>query len=199
MPPVSLVAGLGNPGSRYAKHRHNIGFMLADCLAKHYGCSGWREKYTALIADGRIMDTHITLIKPQTFMNRCGLPLAQLLRFTKTETRQLVVVHDELDLPPGKIRVKRGGGSGGHNGLKDIDRHIGADYWRVRIGIGRPDIAQEADRHVLANFAKTDYAWLTPLLAALVTHWGLLYTGADDESASRFMNAIALAQQETTT
>lgn len=165
---------------------------MADRLWQVYEFSPWREKYTSHFARGRIANHDTILIKPQTFMNKVGLPIAQFLRFFKIETRNLLVVHDELDLPRGKIRLKHGGSSGGHNGLKDIDRHIGADYWRLRIGIGRPPEGQDADKHVLANFTPNDHAWLAPLCDSMLANWGLLYNSnnTDDEAASRFMNAV---------
>lgn len=174
--------------------------MLADRLFDAYEFSPWREKYTAHFARGSIATHQVILIKPQTFMNKTGLPIAQFLRFFKLEARQLLVVHDELDLARGKIRLKYGGGSGGHNGLKDIDRHIGSDYWRLRIGIGRPPLGQDADKHVLANFTAHDHTWLNPLIDSMLANWGVLYNSDNnsdtmDEAASRFMNAVALKKE----
>ena len=125
---MRLLAGLGNPGSNYAMNRHNVGFLAVDRLADRHGCSPWKKKGSSLISDGRIGSEKIILVKPQNFMNKSGLPIAEIARFHKIDTNDIFVFHDELDLAAGKLRVKTGGGHGGHNGLRDIDRHIGVDY-----------------------------------------------------------------------
>ncbi len=166
---MRLLAGLGNPGSIYAKNRHNVGFLAVDRLADRHGCSPWKKKGPSLISDGRIGSEKILLVKPQSFMNKSGLPIAEIARFHKIDTNDIFVFHDELDLATGKLRVKTGGGHGGHNGLRDIDRHIGVDYWRVRIGIGRPpNEAMDVKSWVLADFGRDEQTgWLQTLLDAM--------------------------------
>ena len=168
---MRIVAGLGNPGDRYASHRHNVGFMLVDQLAADYGFSSWKAKHGGLLAEGRIDAEKIILFKPQSYMNKSGLPVETLLQFYRLSADDLIVVHDEIDLSAGKIRVKHDGGHGGHNGLRDIDRHIGPAYWRLRIGVGRSRFKAEVDQHVLSDFDKDDRIWLTPLLSALSDLW----------------------------
>ena len=166
---MRLFAGLGNPGSNYALNRHNVGFLAVDRLADRHGCSPWKKKGPSLISDGRIGSEKIILVKPQSFMNKSGLPIAEIARFHKIDTNDIFVFHDELDLAAGKLRVKTGGGHGGHNGLRDIDRHMGSDYWRVRIGIGRPPHeAMDVKSWVLADFGRDEQTgWLATLLDAM--------------------------------
>ena len=166
---MRLLAGLGNPGSNYAMNRHNVGFLAVDRLAYWHGCSPCKKKGSSLISDRRIGSKKIILVKPQSFMNKSGLPIAEIARFHKINTSDILVFHDELDLAAGKLRVKTGGGHGGHNGLRDIDRHIGVDYWRIRIGIGRPPHkAMDAKSWVLADFGRDEQTdWLPTLLAAM--------------------------------
>lgn len=173
---MRLFAGLGNPGLAYAMNRHNVGFMALDCLANRYGFSPWKKKGSALTSNGKIGSEKIILIKPQSFMNRSGLPIAEIVRFHKIDSNNVFVFHDELDLAVGKLRVKAGGGHGGHNGLRDIDRHIGADYWRVRIGIGRPpNESMDVTAWVLANFCHSEQSsWLPSLLEAIADEAGRL-------------------------
>ena len=182
-----LFAGLGNPGAKYANYRHNVGFMAADAIARRHSFSPWSKKFQALVAEGRIGDEKIVLIKPQTFMNLSGQSVGEALRFYKLDPSALTVFYDELDLAPGKVRVKTGGGAGGHNGIRSIDGHVGKDYRRVRIGIGHPGIKEMVTHHVLGDFAKADHEWLDPLLDAIADNAGLLVKG--DESG--FMNKLA--------
>lgn len=184
-----LIAGLGNPGSQYAANRHNVGFMAADEIHRRHGFSPWTKKFQALIANGVIGGEKVILIKPQTFMNLSGQAIGEAMRFYKLALGDLVVIYDELDLPAGKVRVKTGGGSGGHNGIKSVDAHCGKDYRRVRLGIGHPGIKQMVSNHVLGNFAKADGIWLEPLLEALAANTELLVNKDD----AGFMNRIALA------
>lgn len=188
-----LIAGLGNPGPRYAKQRHNIGFMAADAIARRQSFSGWSSKFKAQIAEGSIGDEKILLIKPQTFMNLSGEAVGQALRFYKLTTSDLIVIYDELDLQPGKVRIKTGGGSGGHNGIKSIDAHCGKDYRRLRLGIGHPGHKERVNTHVLGDFAKSDRQWLDPLLEAIGDHCGLLVRGDN----SSFLNKLSLAAGNT--
>ena len=166
---MRLLAGLGNPGSNYAMNRHNVGFLAIDWLADRHGCSPWKKKGPSLISDGRIGSEKIILVKPQSFMNKSGRPIAEIARFHKIDPNDTFVFHDELDLATGKLRVKTGGGHGGHNGLRDIDRHMGVDYWRVRIGIGRPpNEAMDVKSWVLADFGRDEQTgWLQTLLDAM--------------------------------
>lgn len=184
-----LIAGLGNPGPRYAMQRHNIGFMAADAIARRQSFSGWSNKFKAEIADGQIGDQKVLLIKPQTFMNLSGDSVGQALRFYKLTASDLIVIYDELDLQPGKARIKTGGGSGGHNGIKSIDAHCGKDYRRLRLGIGHPGQKERVNPHVLGDFAKADHQWLDPLLDAIGDHCDLLVRGEE----SSFLNKLALA------
>jgi peptidyl-tRNA hydrolase, PTH1 family len=186
---VLLIAGLGNPGSQYAANRHNIGFMAADEIHRRHGFSPWARKFKALVADGIIDGEKTILIKPQTFMNLSGQAVGEAMRFYKLTVGDLVVIYDELDLPAGKVRVKTGGGAGGHNGIKSIDAHCGKDYRRVRLGINHPGVKDMVSSHVLGNFAKADSEWLEPLLEAVATNAGSLVHKDD----SGFMNRVSLA------
>jgi PTH1 family peptidyl-tRNA hydrolase len=184
---MRIVAGLGNPGDRYALHRHNVGFMLVDQLAADYGFSPWKAKHGGLLAEGRIDAEKIILFKPQSYMNKSGLPVETLLHFYRMSADDLIVVHDEIDLAAGKIRVKIDGGHGGHNGLRDIDRHIGTAYWRLRIGVGRSRFKAEVDQHVLSDFDKNDRTWLDPLLSVLSDLWPCWQTKGHEA----FMTAVS--------
>jgi peptidyl-tRNA hydrolase, PTH1 family len=186
-----LFAGLGNPGAKYAFYRHNVGFMAADAIHRRHSFSPWTKKFQALLAEGRIGGEKIMLVKPQTFMNLSGQSVGEALRFFKLDPSALTVFYDELDLAPGKVRVKTGGGAGGHNGIRSIDGHVGRDYRRVRIGIGHPGVKELVTPHVLGDFAKADGEWLHPLLDAIADNAELLVGG--DESG--FMNRLALAVQ----
>ena len=163
-----LWVGLGNPGSSYAKNRHNVGFMALDYLAEAYRFADWRQTKPAAETSGLVGTTKIRLLKPLSYMNRSGLPVAQMAKYYDIAPENILVFHDDIDLGAGKIRVKQGGGHGGHNGLRDIDRHIGKEYWRVRIGVGRPDVRQDVDKWVLSDFTKQEQTdWLDALLAAI--------------------------------
>lgn len=186
---MHVIAGLGNPGSRYAGNRHNIGFMAADAIARANGFSGWSKKFKAEIAEGELAGEKVLLMKPQTFMNLSGEAVGEALRFYKLDPSQLTVIYDELDLAPGKARIKVGGGNGGHNGIKSLDAHIGKDYRRVRLGIGHPGVKEMVTGHVLGDFAKADRVWLDPLLDAIADNAAMLVKGED----SQLMNKLALA------
>jgi peptidyl-tRNA hydrolase, PTH1 family len=185
---MKLLVGLGNPGNQYQGNRHNIGFMALDAIAREHGISQFRSKHAGLLAEGSIAGEKVLLLKPQTFMNRSGDSVQQAAKFFKIEPADIIVFYDELDLGPGKVRVKIGGGNGGHNGLRSIDPQIGLDYKRVRLGIGHPG-KEFVTPHVLGDFAKADQAWLTPLLEGIGKHASLLLKGDD----AGFMNKLALA------
>lgn len=184
-----LVAGLGNPGPRYAKHRHNIGFMAADAIARRHSFSPWSKKFKGEVAAGQIAGEKVLLIKPQTMMNLSGNAVGEAMRFYKLSPADLIVIYDELDLAPGKVRIKTGGGNGGHNGIKSIDAHCGKDYRRMRLGIGHPGHKERVNAHVLGDFAKADRDWLDPLLDAIGDNFNMLLS--TDESG--FLNKLAIA------
>ena len=185
---MKLLVGLGNPGGQYEGNRHNIGFMALDAIAREHGITQFRSKHSGTLAEGTIGGEKVILLKPQTFMNRSGDSVQQVAKFYKIEPADIIVLYDELDLAPGKVRVKVGGGNGGHNGLRSIDPQIGLDYKRVRLGIGHPG-KEFVTHHVLGDFAKADQAWLEPLLDGIGKHIPLLLKGDD----SGFMNKLALA------
>jgi PTH1 family peptidyl-tRNA hydrolase len=187
---MKLIVGLGNPGSQYEGNRHNIGFMAVDAIARTHNAGPWRQKHGGLLSEVTIGGEKTLLLKPQTFMNRSGDSVQAAAQFYKLSPADIIVLYDELDLAAGKVRVKMGGGNGGHNGLRSIDPQIGLDYRRVRLGIGHPG-KEHVTRHVLGDFAKADRDWLDPLLDALARNAGLLLSGDD----SGFMNKLALAVQ----
>src|SRR3546814_7405671 len=159
-----LVVGLGNPGPQYAYHRHNIGFMAVDDIVHRHGLGPWKSRFLGHAAEGVLDGVKVLALKPATVMNRSGPAVGEAMRFYKLQPAEVIVIHDDLDLAPDKCRVKRGGGHGGHNGLRSIDQHIGQDYWRVRLGIGHPGDKALVNGYVLHDFAKSDEAWLDPLL-----------------------------------
>ena len=183
-----LLVGLGNPGGQYAGHRHNVGFMALDRIAEDNGFGPWKSKFQGQLSEGRLGNDKALLLKPSTFMNESGRAVREAVQFYKLDLKDVVVFHDELDLAPGKVRVKTGGGNGGHNGLRSIDAHCGKDYRRVRIGIGHPGHKDRVTGHVLGNFAKSDEEWLTPLLDEIARHADLLAQGED----AQFMNRVAM-------
>lgn len=185
---VVLVAGLGNPGRSYAGHRHNIGFMALDRAAGSNGFGPWRSKFQGEIAEGRVAGRRVILLKPATFMNESGRAVGEAARFLKVPPQDIIVVHDELDLAPGKCRMKVGGGHAGHNGLRSIHAHIGPDYARARLGIGHPGDKRLVSGYVLHDFAKADDLWLTPLLDGFSDGFAKLVTGDD----AGFQNAVAV-------
>jgi len=182
-----IIAGLGNPGRDYENTRHNIGFMAIDAIYAQGSFSPWRAKFHALIAEGVIQGKKALLVKPQTYMNNSGQALAAILQFYKLPPANLVVLHDELDIAPAKLRVKTGGSDGGHNGLKSIDAHCGKDYCRIRLGISHPGQGKDlVHNHVMGNFSKAERIWLEPLLVAIGRNIGLI-AGGDSNS---FMNKV---------
>ena len=183
-----LFAGLGNPGPRYARQRHNIGFMAVEAIARRHGFGRWQRAFEAEAAEGRIGGEKVICLKPQTFMNESGRAVGAALRYFKLPTAALTVFHDELDLAPGKLRVKKDGGHGGHNGLRSLDAYIGKDYWRVRLGIGHPGHKDAVHGYVLHDFAKTDGAWLDKELDAVAAEAERLAAG----DGPGFMSRVAL-------
>jgi PTH1 family peptidyl-tRNA hydrolase len=183
-----LIAGLGNPGSQYAKNRHNAGFIVVDELHAHYKFGPWKSKFDGLLSEGTLGGRKTYLLKPQTFMNLSGDSVGAALRFFKLQPEALVVVHDEIDLAAGKLKVKSGGGDAGQNGLRSITATLGPDYRRVRLGIGHPGEKTKVTGHVLQNFSKDDIGWLKPLVMAMVEAAPLL---AKDDDAG-FMSKVAL-------
>ena len=189
-----LIAGLGNPGPKYANNRHNIGFMAADLVARRHSFSPWQKKFSGEICEGMLNGEKTILIKPQTFMNNSGQAVGEALRFHKLEPSSLVVIYDELDLIPGKLRVKTGGGSGGHNGIRSIDQHCGPDYRRVRLGIGHPGSKDQVHNWVLGDFAKSDKVWLEEFLDAIADATPLL--ASKDEGAFATKVALLLSRND---
>ncbi len=188
---MQLWIGLGNPGPQYALHRHNVGFMALDTLAEVHDFGPVQKKFQGWTQDGRIGSERLILLKPATFMNESGRAVSEALRFFKLGPEALTVFHDELDLAPFKVKVKTGGGTAGHNGLRSIDQHIGPDFRRVRLGIGHPGHKDRVTGYVLGNFAKNEQDDLVEMLGALAAEAPWLAAG--DEV--RFMNDVALRQQ----
>ena len=182
-----LIAGLGNPGESYARHRHNVGFMAAEKIADTHRFSPWRPRYRGLVSEGVLSGRKTLLLKPMTYMNDSGGSVGDAARYLKIPLDSIVVVHDELDLAPGKVRLKTGGSDAGHNGLRSISASLGPEYRRVRIGIGHPG-APAVLSYVLHDFSKADKDWLTPLLDAIAEASPLLARNDD----AGFMNRVAL-------
>jgi len=185
---MKLLVGLGNPGAKYAGNRHNIGFMALDRIAGDHGFTPWKSKFQAQMSEGTLGGSKVILLKPQTFMNNSGQSVGEALRFYKLTPADVVVFHDELDLAPGKCRVKQGGGHAGHNGLRSIHAHIGADYGRVRLGVGHPGHKDAVSGYVLRDFPKADQDWLDDLLRGIADGAASLARG----DGGKFMNAVAL-------
>lgn len=184
---MKLLVGLGNPGARYAMNRHNIGFLALDRIAEDHGMGPWRSRFQGLTAEGRVGAQKVVLLKPQTFMNLSGQSVGEAMRYLKLEPADVIVLHDELDLPPGKLRMKQGGGHAGHNGLRSIHQHVGADYHRLRLGIGHPGHKDRVAAYVLSDFAKAEMEMLEDLLRGISRGAEALLAG----DGPRFMNAVA--------
>ena len=188
-----LWVGLGNPEPGMARQRHNIGFMALDVIAARHGFGPWRQRFKGLVAEGSVGGVKVLGLKPQTYMNDSGASVQAAAAFFKLEPGDITAVHDELDLVPGKVRVKRGGGAAGHNGLRSMDRMLGSpDYWRVRLGIGHPGAKERVTGHVLGDFAKVDREWLVATLDAVADAAPLLAAGKPED----FMTKVALLTQD---
>ena len=188
---MHLIVGLGNPGDKYSRNRHNIGFLAVEEIARRHAFPPFREKFKGLISEGTIAGEKVLILKPQTWMNSSGESIEAAQQFYKLAPADITVIYDEIDLVPGKSRIKRGGGNGGHNGLRSIDPRIGTDYRRVRLGVGHPGHKDAVMPHVLGDFSKADREWLEPLLAALADNANLLIIGDDNT----LMNKLAIAVQ----
>jgi PTH1 family peptidyl-tRNA hydrolase len=188
---LQLWVGLGNPGPQYALNRHNVGFMAADAIGEIHGFGPVQKKFSGWLQEGRIGGEKILLLKPATYMNESGRSVSEALRFYKLGTEALTVFHDELDLAPFKVKVKQGGGTAGHNGLRSIDQHLGPDFRRVRLGIGHPGHKDRVTGYVLGNYAKAELDPLTDMLGAVAAEAEWLARGDD----TRFMNDVALRLQ----
>ncbi|MFQ5776189.1 MAG: aminoacyl-tRNA hydrolase [Kiloniellaceae bacterium] len=186
-----LLVGLGNPGPRHAENRHNIGFMALDEIVRRHGFGRWRVRFQGQVAEGRIGTHKVLALKPQTYMNDSGRAVGEAARFYKLDPSQVIVLYDDIDLRPGKVKVKTGGGHGGHNGLRSIDAHIGRDYRRVRLGIGHPGHKDLVHGYVLRDFAKADAPWRDKLLEAVAGELPLLLDGNEGAFMSRVAHLTA--------
>jgi len=188
---MQLFVGLGNPGARYARNRHNIGFLAVDQIARRHGFSPWRRRFQGETSEGSFERERVILLKPMTYMNESGRAVQEAANFFKLGAGEITVFQDELELPPAKVRVKVGGGIAGHNGLRSLSSHIGNDYRRVRLGIGHPGVKELVHSYVLADFARDDASWVTALCEAVADNAALLAAGRD----STFQNKVHLAMQ----
>ena len=188
---MRLFVGLGNPGSGYANNRHNLGFMAVDAIAKSHGFPPWRSKFQGLATDAQFAGDKVVLLKPSTFMNESGRSVAEAVNFYKLDIDDVLVLFDEIELAPGKIRVKKGGGHAGHNGIRSIAAHLGQEFWRVRLGVGHPGDKNRVSGYVLQDFAKSDAKWVEAIVSAIADEADLLVQGEDN----RFMTAVAQVMQ----
>jgi len=186
-----LFVGLGNPGPRFADNRHNIGFMVVQAIARGHGIAPWRKRFLGVAVEGTIAREKLLLLLPGTFMNDSGRAVQNAASFYKLAAGEIVVFHDEVDLPQAKVRVKVGGSDAGHNGLRSITAHLGNDYKRVRIGIGKPDVKELVPRHVLGDFTKDEWPWVQALCEVIAEEAGLLVQGKD----ANFQNRVHLAME----
>lgn len=188
---MHLLVGLGNPGGQYANNRHNIGFMAVDAIHARHGFSPWRSRFSAQISEGRIGDHKVIVAKPSTFMNLSGQAVGEIARFYKLEANDVTAIHDELDLEPGRARIKRGGGHGGHNGLKSLDAHLGKDYRRIRLGIGHPGHRDLVSGYVLKDFPRADEPWVEAVTDEIARSIDLALDGKDSDLNGRLNEATA--------
>ncbi|MCL4765938.1 MAG: aminoacyl-tRNA hydrolase [Hyphomicrobiaceae bacterium] len=190
---MRLFVGLGNPGEKHARNRHNVGFMAVERIAEKHRFQQWRRRFQGETAEGAIGGERVLLLKPLTYMNESGRAVGEAARFLKIDLSDIIVFHDEIDLVPGKVKIKTGGGNAGHNGLRSISAHLGNDFARVRIGVGHPGAKDAVVHYVLHDFAKADQEWLEPLLDALADAAGRLAAG----DAARFLTDVAQAMHES--
>jgi PTH1 family peptidyl-tRNA hydrolase len=188
---MRLFVGLGNPGTKHAHNRHNIGFMAVEEIARRHGFAPWRRRFQGETSEGMLDGERVVLLRPTTFMNESGRAVQDAASFFKLGESEITVFQDELELPPGKVRVKVGGGIAGHNGLRSISAHVGNEYRRVRLGIGHPGVKELVHSHVLSDFAKSDRPWVEALCEAVADNAGLLVARRD----STFQNKVHLAMQ----
>ena len=182
-----LLVGLGNPGPGYAKNRHNLGFMAVDEIVHRHGFGPFRRRFQSDISEGRVGHEKLLVLKPLQYMNRSGLPIKSAADFYKLEPEEIIVIYDEIDLAPGKVRVKKGGGHGGHNGIRDVARHMGPDFWRVRVGVGHPGDKDRVEGYVLQDFPKAEWPLIERVIAAVAEELPLLVDGDD----GAFMSKVA--------
>jgi peptidyl-tRNA hydrolase, PTH1 family len=186
---MRLLVGLGNPGPHHAGNRHNVGFMAVGAIARRHRIGPWRRRFQGVAAEGPIDGERVVLLEPGTYMNESGRAVAAAAHFYKIGVGDIVVFHDEIDLPPAKVRVKIGGGIAGHNGLRSISSHVGNDYWRVRIGVGHPGIKDLVYPHVLSDFAKAERPWVEALCDIIADNVVMIVNGQD----AAFQNKVHLA------
>ncbi len=185
-----LFVGLGNPGAKYASNRHNVGFMAVDVIAAAHHFGPWKKKFQGEISEGRLAGEKVFLLKPQTYMNESGRSVGEILRFHDVPLDHVLVFYDELDLEPGKVRIKTGGGAAGHNGIRSVAAHISPDFKRVRLGIGHPGVKELVMPHVLGDFAKSDRNWLVAMLDAVADNAEMLVKGGDAPFQSKVHLAV---------
>ena len=188
---MQLLVGLGNPGPRYVGNRHNVGFMAVEAIARRHRIGPWRRRFRGVTAEGPIDGERVTLLLPGTYMNESGLAVGEAAHFYKIDLGHVVVFHDEIDLPPAKVRVKTGGGIAGHNGLRSISSHVGNDYRRVRIGVGHPGAKELVYPYVLGDFAKAERPWVEALCDIIADNAAMIVKGED----SSFQNKVHLTMQ----
>ena len=186
-----LLVGLGNPGPNHAGNRHNVGFMVVQAIARRHNISPWRRRFQGVAVEGNIASQRVLLLLPGTYMNESGRAVAEAANFYKLGQGDIIVFHDEVELPPGKVRVKRGGGNAGHNGLRSVSEHLGNDYHRVRIGVGRPADKNLMQNYVLQDFAKGEWPWVEALCDIVADNIALLFDGKE----STFQNRVHLAME----
>ena len=187
-----LIVGLGNPGPQYVDNRHNIGFHVIDALRKEYDFPAYSSKFDALLSIGQIEDQKVVLLKPLTYMNLSGKSVGECARYFHVKPEDVIVIHDEIDIPFGKIKAKQGGGTGGHNGLKSIDAHIGPNYYRIRFGVGKPVGSKAAKDHVLKDFSKTEREELPHMIGDILAEFPKMMA----KETAKFLNGIALRRQQ---
>jgi len=185
---MRLFVGLGNPGAKYARNRHNIGWMAVDRIAEDHGFGPWRSKFQGKLSEGKLGGEKVILLKPETFMNLSGQSVGEAMRFYKLTAADVTVFHDEIDLAPARLKVKQGGGHAGHNGLRSVHQHIGAEYQRIRMGVGHPGHKDRVPSYVLSDFAKADADWLDDMMRGVSDGAEALAVG----DAAKFTNAVAL-------